>query len=226
MRQLFFEFLDRKVAAVRLGKREPVVLYVITVSALDLFDVRTAACDHGNHVDPEDILHAAARHRAVMFFGERIDFVCKRRRRRPRINGFLARGDHIDPAQHAFFDRFIDISHKAEQRDDGNVCIALVKHLVRVIRDHNARLDAELRIVPHVHAKDCGIDVDRSDDLRTLLMQIAQNVFAHFAASVLHHSDPFHNNTPYLLLNQVFPRLTQIIPAATAFVNGGFAKIL
>ena len=50
---------------------------------------------------------------------------------------------------------------------------------------------------PHVHPDHIGIDIDRTDDLCALLVQIAQDVLAHLAAAVLNHSDPFHKNTSY-----------------------------
>ena len=200
----------------RFGKRKTVVLDIVAVGALDLLDGGAAARDHRHHVDPEDILHTAARHRAVVLFCKRVQLVGERSGRRPGIDRLFAGRDDVHAAQHAFFHRLINIGDKAEQRDDGNIRVALVEHFVRVGADLHARLDAQLRIVPHVHANDLGIDIDGAHDLGALLMQIAQDILAHLAATVLYHSDTLHK-TPLLIKICIgycpaIPRLYQQTP--------------
>ena len=70
----------------------------------------------------------------------------------------------------------IDILNEAEQRDDGDIRVAFVEHLVRVGGDEHSRLDAELREIADIHADDVGIDIDRADDLGALGVQVAQNI--------------------------------------------------
>ena len=86
----------------------------------------------------------------------------------------------------------IDVADEAEQRHDRNIRVTFVEHPVCVVADENAGLHAQLREIAHVHADDGGVDVDRADDLRAVLMQIAQNVLAHFAAAILYNLDLFH----------------------------------
>lgn len=52
-----------------------------------------------------------------------------------------------------------------------------------------------LMLVADVHAYDVRIDVDRADDLRAVLPQIAQDIAAHFAASVLNNLDFSHKQS-------------------------------
>ena len=56
------------------------------------------ARDERDHVDPEDILHAAARDGAVIRFSDSVQTVDLNRRGRPRINRFFACRDDIESA--------------------------------------------------------------------------------------------------------------------------------
>ena len=212
MGERLFKLLDGEVAPVRLGKRQPVVLHVIAIRALDLLDGRAPARDHGDHVDPENVLHPAARHRAVVLLGESVQLVGERGCRRPGIDRLLARRDDVDAADDAALHRLVNVRDKAKERDDGDVGVALVEHPLRVVGNSDARLDAELRKVAHVHADYGRVDVDGAHDLRALFVQVAQNVLAHLAAAVLYHSDLLHNNTPYLFFGKTplgkFPPIT------------------
>ena len=51
---------------------------------------------------------------------------------------------------------------------------------------------AKVRKVAHILADDVGVDVDGTHDLRTVLMEIAENVFAHLTAAILYDLDLFH----------------------------------
>ena len=115
---------------------------------------------------------------------------------RPRIDGLLAGGDDVDPALYAFLHVVADVADEAEQRDDGDVRVTFVEHPVRVVADENAGLHAQLREIAHIHADDGGVDVDGADDLRAVLMQIAQDVLGHLAAAVLNDPDFFHTKIP------------------------------
>ena len=89
----------------------------------------------------------------------------------------------------------IDISDEAEQRHDGNVGAALVQHLVRIVGDQHARLYAQAGEIAHILTHDGRVHIDRTHDLRAVLIQIAKNVFGHLAASILYNLDLFHH--PY-----------------------------
>ena len=196
-----FKFLRREVAAVRLGQRKAVFIDVVAVSALDLGDPVAAARDEADQIDPENILHAAAGDGAACLLGQRVEAVDRgggglRRGGVPWIDGLFAGGDDVDPAPYAFLHVVADVADEAEQRDDGNVRVTFVEHPVRVVADENAGLHAQLREIAHVHADDGGVDVDRADDLRAVLMQIAQDVLGHLAAAVLNDPDFFHTKIP------------------------------
>ena len=196
VRDLPFKFLRREVAAVRLGQRKAVFIDVVAVSALDLGDPVAAARDEADQIDPENILHAAAGDGAAGLFGQRVEAVDRGGGGRPRIDGLLTGGDDVDPALYAFLHVFADVADEAEQRDDGNVRVTFVEHPVRVVADENAGLYAQLREIAHIHADDGGVDVDGADDLRAVLMQIAQDVLGHLAAAVLNDPDFFHTKIP------------------------------
>ena len=153
-----------------------------------------AACRRKrNHVDPEDILHAAARYGAAMFFGKGIQFVGKLRRRCPGVNCFFASGDDVDPALNAPFHALVDVPDKTEQRDYCNIGIAFVKHFVGVVADKHARFYSERGKIADVHTDNFGVYVDCADNFRSLFVQIAKDISRHFSASVLNYSDLFHN---------------------------------
>ena len=180
----------------RLGQRKAVFIDVVAVSALDLGDPVAAARDEADQIDPENILHAAAGDGAAGLFGQRVEAVDRGGGGRPRIDGLLAGGDDVDPALYAFLHVVADVADEAEQRDDGDVRVTFVEHPVRVVADENAGLHAQLREIAHVHADDGGVDVNRADDLRAVLMQIAQDVLGHLAAAVLNDPDFFHTKIP------------------------------
>ena len=184
----------------RFSQRKAVFIDVIAVSTLDLGDPVTAARDERDHVDPENILHAAAGDGAARLFGERVEPVDLRGGGRPRIDGLFAGGDDVDAAAHALFHVIINIADEAEQGDDGDIRVALVEHLVRVVADNHARPDAQFREIADVHTDDSRIHVDCADDLCAVLVQIAQNVFAHLAAAILNDFDFFHTK---ILLQRV-----------------------
>ena len=86
----------------------------------------------------------------------------------------------------------IDVADEAEQRHDRNIRVALVEDFVRIVRDQHTGLDAETCKIADILSDNGGVDVDRADDLRAVLMQIAQNVLAHLAAAILYNLDLFH----------------------------------
>ena len=56
----------------------------------------------------------------------------------------------------------------------------------------HAGFHAETRKVADILTDNGRIDIDSADDLRAVLMQIAKNVLAHFAAAILYNLDLFH----------------------------------
>ncbi len=94
-----------------------------------------ASTSLSKHVDPEDILHAGTSHRAVMLLSHRIQAADDSCFRRPRIDCFLPRRDHIDASAQALLDMRIDVLDEAEQRDDRDICIAFIQNFVGIIRN-------------------------------------------------------------------------------------------
>ena len=59
--------------------------------------------------------------------------------------------------------------------------------------DREACLDSQLCVVAYIHAHDLRVHVDGAYDLSSLLVEIAQDIFAHFSATVLYYFDLAHN---------------------------------
>ena len=196
MCKLLFKFLFRQITAVCLGERQTVFIYIIAVRALDFFNLMAAASDKRDHIDPENILHAASRDRAVVFLGENVQLIGERGRRSPGINRLLAGRNDVYTARNALFNLFVNIPDKTEQRYDSDVRVTFVENLIRVFRNLNPRFYAKLRKVADVHAQNFGIYVDSPYNFRPFCVQITQNVLGHFAASVLYYSDSFHGIAP------------------------------
>lgn len=194
---LLLKFLGRQAAAVGVGQSKAVVLHVVAVGALDLLDFVAAAGHHGDHVDPENILHAGSGDRAVVFSGQSVQTVDLRCRSRPRIDGLLAGRDHVDAAGDAFFHMVVDVPDEAEQGDDGHVRIARIQNAVGVVGNDDACFQAQPGVVAHIHADDLRVHVDGAYDLGAVLVQIAQGVLRHFAASILHNLDFFHISSSF-----------------------------
>ena len=194
---LRFKLLRRQVAAVRLRQRDAVLVHIVAVSALDLRDVVAAGGHEPDHVDPENILHAAAGDGAAVRLGQRVQLVDHGRRRRPGIDGLLAGRNDVDAAGHALLDRFIDIADEAAGRDNGDVGVALVKDFFGIVGDDDARLDAKSSPIADVLADRRAV-ADAADDLRAMLIGIAEGVLAHFSAAVLHNLDFFHDKSSFL----------------------------
>ena len=114
MRKLLFKFLFRQITAVCLGERQTVFIYIIAVRALDFFNLMAAASDKRDHIDPENILHAASRDRAVVFLGENVQLIGERGRRSPGINRLLAGRNDVYTARNALFNLFVNIPDKTE----------------------------------------------------------------------------------------------------------------
>ena len=89
----------------------------------------------------------------------------------------------------------VDVLDEAEERDDGHVRVALVQHLIRVVGDEDARLDAEARPVADVHPDDLRVDVDGADDLGAVLVGVPKGLLAHLAAPILNDFDLFHSDS-------------------------------
>ena len=190
---VLLEFFRRQITSVCVCQRETVFIYIVAVCALYLRDLVTAACYQGHHVDPEDILHTASGDRAPRLLCDGIKTVDMSCRCSPRIDSLLACRDHIDTADCAFFHMIVDIVDKAEQCDDGNVCIAFVEDPVSIIGDDHPCFEAQLCEVTHVLSDYIRIHVYSSHDLHTMFMKISQDVLAHLSASVLNDSDFFHS---------------------------------
>ena len=112
---------------------ESVLVDIVAVCALDLRDLMHATCDQTDDIDPENILHAAARDGAAGLLRQRIEPVNLCRCRRPRINRLLTGGDNIDATCHALLYMIIDVVDEAEQRHDRYIFIALIEHLIGVV---------------------------------------------------------------------------------------------
>ena len=85
------------------------------------------------------------------------------------------------------------VGDQTEEGDDGDIRIAVVQHFIRIVVDGHAGLEAQPRVVADVHAHDSGVHIDRTHDLRAVLIQIAKNVFGHLAAAILYNLNLFHN---------------------------------
>ena len=194
---LRFKLFRRQVAAVGLGERDAVLVHVVAVSALDLRDVVAARRNETDHVDPEDILHAAAGDGAAVFLRKSVELVDHGRGGRPGVNGLFAGRDDVDAAGNALLDGFINVADEAAGRDDGDVGVALVEDLLRVIGNDDARLDAEFRPVADVLADGRAV-ADAADDLRAMLIRIAKGVLAHLSATILHNLNFIHYNSSFL----------------------------
>ena len=181
------------------GQGQAVLIHVVAVRALDLGDLVAAAGNQRHHVDPENILHAAAGDGAAVRLGQRVQLVDHGRRRRPGIDGLLAGRNDVDAAGHALLDRFVDVSDKAAGRDDGDVGVALVEDLLGVVGDDDARLDAQIRPVADV-LTDGRAMADAAHDLRAMLIGIAEGVLAHLSAAVLHDFDFIHDDNSFRFL--------------------------
>ena len=195
VRDLGLELLGREVAAVGVGERQAVLVDVVAVGALDLLDLVDAAGDNAHHVDPVDVLHAAAGDGAAGLLGQRVEAVDLRRGGGPGVDGLLAGGDHVDAARDALLHVVVDVADEAEEGHDGDVGVALVEDLVGVVGDDDARLDAETGEVAHVLAHDGRVHVDGAHDLRAVLVQVAQDVLGHLSAPVLDDLDLLHGSS-------------------------------
>ena len=181
----------------RLRQRDAVLVHIVAVSSLDLCDVMAAGGHEADHIDPENILHTAAGDGASVRLGQRVQLVDHGRGRRPGIDGLLTGRDDVDAAGYALLDRFIDVTDEAAGRDDGDVGVALVEDLFGIVGDDNARLDAQSCPVADV-LTDRRAVADAADDLRAMLIGIAEGVLAHFSAAVLHDLDFFHDKSSFL----------------------------
>ena len=133
MRDFLLKLLRSQIAAVSVCQRQPVLVNVIAVCALDLGYSVAAAGHKRHHVYPEDILHAASGNGAAVFLCQCVKTVYLRSGGGPRINCLLAGGYNINPARNAFFHMFIDIVYEAEQRNNGRIRIAFAENLVGIV---------------------------------------------------------------------------------------------
>ena len=174
-----------------LGQGDAVLVHVVAVGSLDLGDVMAASGGETHHVDPEDILHAAAGDGAVVGLGQGVQLVDHGGGGGPGIDGLLAGGDDVDAPGHALLDGLVDIADKAAGGDDGHVGAALIQDLLRVVGDNDAGLDAQARPVADVLAHGRAV-ADAAHDLCAMLIGIAKGVLAHLAAAILHDLDLLH----------------------------------
>jgi len=197
MGDLLLKLFGGQIAAMGVGQRQAVLIHVVAVRALDLGDLVAAAGNQRHHVDPENILHAAAGDGAAVFLRKSVELVDHGRGGRPGVNGLFAGRDDIDAAGNALLDGFVNVADEAAGRDDGDVGVALVEDLLRVIGNDDARLDAELRPVADVLADGRAV-ADAADDLRAMLIRIAKGVLAHLSATILHNLNFIHYNSSFL----------------------------
>ena len=191
MRDLGFKLLWRQVTAVRLSESQTVLVHVVTVSALYLGDLMASAGYQAYNVDPENILHTAAGDGAVVFLCDGIQLVDHGSGSGPGINGLFAGGNDIDTTGDALLNRLIKIADKAAGCYDRNIGIALVKNLVRVVRDNDSRLHAQIGPVTDILAEG-GAASDRTDDLSAVFIEITERILAHFAAAILYNFNFVH----------------------------------
>ena len=195
MSYLLFEFFLCQIATVGFGESQAVFIDVVAVCALYLGNFVTAAGNKCYHVYPENILHAAAGDCAAGLLGDCIEAVDLCCRGCPGVDGFLTGGDDVYSARHAFFHMLVNVADKAKQRHYGDIGVALVKHLVRIVGDDDPRFKAETRKIADILPYNSGIDINRSHDLCTVFVQIPKNILAHLAATVLYNSDLFHGKS-------------------------------
>ena len=194
---LRFKFLRRQAAAVGFCQGDAVLFHVVAVGSLDLGDVVTACRHDAHHVDPEDVLHAAAGDGTAIFLGQLVQLVDHGCGGRPGVDGLLAGGDDIDATGHALLDGLVNVADEAAGGDDGHIGIALVQNLLCIVRDEDTGLDAQLSPIPDVLA-DGRTVADAADNLCAMLVGITQGVLAHFAATILHDFDLIHSNSSFL----------------------------
>ena len=130
-------------------------------------------------------------------FARAFELVDHGRGGRPGVNGLFAGRDDVDAAGNALLDGFVNVADEAAGRDDGDVGVALVEDLLRIIGNDDARLDAELRPVADVLADRRAV-ADAADDLRAMLIRIAKGVLAHLSATILHNLNFIHYNSSSL----------------------------
>ena len=188
---LCLKLFRRQVAAVRLRQRDAVLVHIVAVGALDLRDVVAAGRHKTDHIDPENILHAAAGDGAAVRLGQRVQLVDHGRGRRPGVDGLLAGRDDVDAAGHALLDRFVDVTDEAAGRDDGDVGVALVEDLSALSEMMTPVLTPSSAQSPMSWLTDGRAVANAADDLRAMLIGIAEVYFAHLSAAVLHDLDFF-----------------------------------
>ena len=89
----------------------------------------------------------------------------------------------------------INVINKAEQGYDRNIGIALVQNLVCILGDQHTGLDAQLCKIANILTYDCRIYIDCTNDLCSMLMQVTQNVLAHFTTAILYNFYLFHKKS-------------------------------
>ena len=193
MSNVSLKFFGGEANTMSFCKSKAILLYVIADGALNFLDGVAAACYHADHVDPEDILHAAADEGAVVLFCDDVKAIGSLRVGGPAAGGFFTGGDYVDTSAEAFLKVVIAVAYKAEEGDNSDIRIAVIKHFVSVILDDYAGFYSKSCIVADVHADDCGVGVDSADDLCAVFIEVAENVLGHFAAAVLYYFYFFHN---------------------------------
>ena len=114
MRKLGLELLGGQTATVRFGQSQAVFLDVVAHRTGDLLDAVASGGDGGDHVHPVDVLHAGADHGGTGFLGDDVETVRGGRIGGPRVDAFLAGGDHADAASQALLAHGGDFVLEAE----------------------------------------------------------------------------------------------------------------
>ena len=183
------ELLGGEANAVRLGKRQAVLLDVVGDGTLDLGDLVAGTGEKPHDADPEHVLHAGAHDGGPGLLGDGVQSVGGRSRGGPGEGRLLAGGHDGDAAADALLDHGRNVVYQREERDDGDVGRALVKDLVGVVRDLDAELHGQTSVVAGIHAHARGVGVDGTDQLPAVLVQVADGVLGHLSASVLDNPD-------------------------------------
>ena len=92
----------------------------------------------------------------------------------------------------------VNIADKAEQRYDGDVCVAPVENLIRIVGNQDAGLYPEFGEIADVHTDNFRVHIDRANDLRAVFVEIPQGVLCHFTAAILHNFDLIHKTTSFI----------------------------
>ena len=191
MRDFFLKFFRRKSSAMRLRKCQTVVLHVIAHRTLNSVNAVYTASHTADHINPVNILHTTSDNGTATFLGQAVQTVGNGRCGRPRVDRLLAGRHNVDSTFGTAFKMRIHIIHETEQGQHCDIRVARIQHRVRVAADGHAQFRTQPGILAYVHPDNVGVNVNCADDLRTLFIEITDNVLAHFTAAILYYTNLF-----------------------------------